>query len=1123
MEVSGLITQTGKAATFTPQEEGTYIIRVCAKDEFASKYSKYSKLKYLKVAAKSDLKNTSTVDKTAAYVNSEVQVKGSATGGTGNYTYEFYYKKDGAKSWSKFGANGETDTQTATLKPGSVGTYFIRTYAKARNDINEEVASSSKDFIIIVKEPAIENTSTVSQTTISVGETVEVKGSATGDKGDGTYYTYAFYSKKRGESGWSEFGANGETDTTTATFEPTSAGTYTVRTFAYFKNKNGSTAAKSFKDFTITVKKPAIVNTSTVSQTTISVGETVLVQGSATGSTGNYTYKFYYKKDGAKSWSKFGDKYITDTTATFKSSSAGTYIIRTYAKAQNDNNEEAASNAKDFTITVNPAAFENNSTVTDTTIPADAKVKITGSAIGGEAPYKYKFFYKKVNAESEWTEFDADPDHDNQGKWTPEAVGIYILKSEVSYEKVSETGSETISKDKSFIITVKPALINTSTVSEQEIIVGSTVAVTCSSTGGVGDRKYEFKYYKYEEGKEYQEIEDASNLTEETETTALFTPKEEGFYWVEVWARDELYPKYESFCKSKKFRIVVKPVIEITSLEFIKGVTDVIINDRKITETTVGTEVKIKGSAKGGFGNYTYNFYYKRDNESDWKSFVSSSLRGEASFKPTTIGTYNIKVRVTDSKGNFVEKTLDNITVCAALKNTSGPVKSGYYKDDKNPGWFTVGEGVTINTSAADGILQKGSYYTFKCEYKKNGESNWIDVKCEKQDNAWIAQFRPAVGTYTVQVDVQDDANNTSRKTFEVIVEDPLINTTTSKTENGEIIITGSATGGSGDYTYEFKYKKQADPDDEKYWSKFGNNYRTDTTATLKPSTTDIYTVRTYVSDGISEAVMDLDVSVNLVNKSTLISDVATVTKDKKFELKQENSKSAIVMSNKTVKINISAVGGDTNASYVYKISYKSNPQDTAQDTNSLTWVIPQDLSETHTNNDWLELGSTNSQDVQVILTDKQKASGNQTYTYTVYLKDKASPDNEAVGEELTVEVVDKIEVEVSGKTTKPSANSIFFEVTDGNNSKFFEVTNVKGGKSNANYVYILRYTDGAKDLNGREIVKDFDAILSSNSNTPTSATLEVNSKTEYSVFVDAIDTKNNIYGASSSISVNFD
>ena len=178
------------------------------------------------------LSNTSKVSNSNPNVGSSVKITGSATGGTGNYTYEFYYKRQGANSWSKFGSSYQT-ANTATLKPSSAGTFIVRTYAK------DGKSAKVKDFTITFT-PPLTNKTTVTTTTPKVGTAVKINGSATG--GTGTY-TYEFYYKRQGASSWSTFGTNYRTDTT-ATLKPSSAGSFDVR--VYVKESSGKTAVKNF-------------------------------------------------------------------------------------------------------------------------------------------------------------------------------------------------------------------------------------------------------------------------------------------------------------------------------------------------------------------------------------------------------------------------------------------------------------------------------------------------------------------------------------------------------------------------------------------------------------------------------------------------------------------------------------------------------------------------------------------------------------------------------------------------------------------------------------------------------------------------------------------------------------
>ena len=127
-----------------------------------------------------------------------------------------------------------------------------------------------------------------------------------------------FYYKRSTASSWTKFGSNG-----TGTFKPGSAGTFTIRTYA--KDSSGKAAVK---DFTVTATAGTLTNKTTVSKTSFTVGDTIVVAGGASGGNGNYSYEFYYQREGASSWTKFG----SDGLGTFSPRSAGSFFIKTYAK-----------------------------------------------------------------------------------------------------------------------------------------------------------------------------------------------------------------------------------------------------------------------------------------------------------------------------------------------------------------------------------------------------------------------------------------------------------------------------------------------------------------------------------------------------------------------------------------------------------------------------------------------------------------------------------------------------------------------------------------------------------------------------------------------------------------------
>ena len=69
------------------------------------------------------------------------------------------------------------------------------------------------------------------------------------------------------------------------------------------------------------------------------------------------------------------------------------------------------------------------------------------------------------------------------------------------------------------------------------------------------------------------------------------------------------------------------------------------------------------GKAVGGAGNYRYSFYFKRSTNETFKLLGTKyTANASARFKPTTKGTYDIRIDVMDKSGK-VERKFFTVTV----------------------------------------------------------------------------------------------------------------------------------------------------------------------------------------------------------------------------------------------------------------------------------------------------------------------------------------------------------------------------------------------------------------------------------------------------------------------------
>ena len=179
----------------------------------------------------SEIVNMTNIDTREFTAGGKAKITGKASGGTGKYSYEFYYKRAEDDDWMPFG-----NDQVAYFSPELGGEFVIRTYAK-----DSDGSYALKDFTVTVHAP-LENTTTVSETSFTVGKEVSVKVSATGGMGK---YKFQLYYKRKNTDEWLKFSTAGS-----GTFKPESAGEFTIR--SYVTDAEGNTAKK---DFELTAKE----------------------------------------------------------------------------------------------------------------------------------------------------------------------------------------------------------------------------------------------------------------------------------------------------------------------------------------------------------------------------------------------------------------------------------------------------------------------------------------------------------------------------------------------------------------------------------------------------------------------------------------------------------------------------------------------------------------------------------------------------------------------------------------------------------------------------------------------------------------------------------------------------
>ena len=537
--------------------------------------------------------------------------KGSASGGTSPYTYAYYYKSNSASSWTTVKAYSTSTSVSATISAAGSYQACIKVKDSTGTEVKEYI-----NFTVRSKTSTLKNNSKVSATTINLGSTVTVTAAASGGT---TPYSYQILYKKSTQSKWTV--ASDYSTTTTAKVKPASAGTYNICVKVKDKTK---TEVK--KEFNVVVKEVGLTNTSTISSTSITLGNTVTVNGSATGGTGAYNYAVYYRKTSDSKWTTQQD-FSSTSKVTVKPASATEYEICSKVRDSNGTIEK-----KYFTVKVT-AALKNNSTVSATSIKLGSSVTVKGAATGGTGYYNFAVYYKK-SSDSKWTMAQ-----DYKSNTTVTIKPAKAANYEICIKVKDSAGTE--AKVYKNVKVVDDTLQNNSTISATSITLGSSITAKGAATGGTSPYKYAY-YYKQTSQDKWTLVKDYS-----TTTSVTITPAKATTYEVCIKVKDSKGTEAKKY-----FKITVAD--------------NKLTNTSKISATSIklGSSITATGSATGGTAPYQYAFYYKQTSQSQYTEKQKFQSNAKVSIKPAKATTYDICIKVRDSEGT-VEKKYFKVNVTA--------------------------------------------------------------------------------------------------------------------------------------------------------------------------------------------------------------------------------------------------------------------------------------------------------------------------------------------------------------------------------------------------------------------------------------------------------------------------
>ena len=454
---------------------------------------------------------------------------------------------------------------------------------------------------------------------------------------------------------------------------------------------------------------------------------------------------------------------------------------------------------------------------------------------------------------------------------------------------------------------VDPTFVyNNSSINVSQISLGDSATVNLSAFGGSGIYQYTV-YYKKTSDSAWTTL---GSYT--TEASAVFTPSQTESYDICVKARDT------SGNAAKKYFTVNVVLGELQNNSTIEK--DVYAPGETIT---------VNCAAKYGDGSYKYAVYYKKTEDSSWKTVQGLKTNPTVTFKLTELGDYDICVKAADGSGN-VAKLYTSVTV----KNTELVSTSSVSANA-----VTLGTPVTVNAAATGG---SGSY-TYGIYYKQTGASSWTTVQGFQTNSSADINFS-ATGNYDICVKVKDSNGTIVKDYFSVEVTATAFTDTSSISADSislgdTVTVNAASIGGTAPYSYAVFWKKVS----ASSWTT-AQSFDSNATVSITPPAAGDYDICVKSKDSTGTAQKTY---FKVAVKDAALKDTSVITAD------------TITLGNSTT-VKASATGGS--GSYTYAVYYKN--------TTASAWTTVQGFS----SNSAVDITPTAAGDYDICIKTKDSA-----------------------------------------------------------------------------------------------------------------------------------------------------
>lgn len=442
----------------------------------------------------------------------------------------------------------------------------------------------------------------------------------------------------------------------------------------------------------------------------------------------------------------------------------GSYVTHIYAYDNRGNSAKAELNIVNIYKKITAGLKTNTTSCTTGTT-----VILYASASGGSGGYSYRYYVRKKNAAS-WTELKAASAQSNVCSWTEKNSGQYELMTEVK----DSAGNSAKSSIVNVTVNDKPLTI-TASISASSIIKGGKLTVSSKATGGDGSYRYTCQIYNKNTN------EWTYPLYLSSSATYICTPEKAGDYDVFMRVHDGNGKTELTRAMNVK---VIEPELSITGKSSVSTVTK-------------GGKVTVSGTAKGGSGAYTYSYLIHNTDTNEWFRLTSDFISSNTfTWTAGSAGNREFFVEVKDNTNKVMRSNAIKVKVIAEPLSITAKA---------NVATVSQNGKVVINGNAKGG----SGKYTYSYLIHNTDTNQWSRLTSSFINNNNYTWSAGSTGNREFFVEVKDNTGNVARSSaVKVAVINPLKITAkasaTSIVVGNKAVITGTATGGTGKYTYSY-------------------------------------------------------------------------------------------------------------------------------------------------------------------------------------------------------------------------------------------------------------------------------------------------------------------------------